>query len=147
MRLADSAIVGPGRLPTMSAPRVMFVCTHNSARSQLAAALWRQRSDVPAASAGTHPAGRVHPGAVAAARRRGIPMRGSRPAHLAGVAHDADLVVAVCDSAHEELLRTTPRLHWSVTDPAEVGTDAAFDRAIDELTDRIDRIAPHVRPA
>lgn len=43
------------------APRVVFVCTHNSARSPLAAALWARHSRVPAASAGTHPAARVHP--------------------------------------------------------------------------------------
>ncbi|MGA8245354.1 MAG: ArsR family transcriptional regulator, partial [Nocardioides sp.] len=46
----------------LTAPRVVFVCTANSARSQLAAALWNHASDVPATSAGTHPAGSVAPG-------------------------------------------------------------------------------------
>ncbi|MEL6894350.1 MAG: helix-turn-helix domain-containing protein, partial [Actinomycetota bacterium] len=51
---------------------VVFVCSHNSARSQLAAALWSARTGEPATSAGTHPAERVHPGAIAAARRIGL---------------------------------------------------------------------------
>ena len=48
--------------------RVVFVCTHNSARSQLAVALWNDTSAIPATSAGTHPAAAVHPGAIAAYR-------------------------------------------------------------------------------
>ena len=50
--------------PVRAVSRVVFVCTHNSARSQLATALWAQRSMVPVASAGTRPAARVHPRAV-----------------------------------------------------------------------------------
>src|SRR5215218_2002621 len=49
----------PGR--RQRAGRALFVCTHNSARSQLAAALWTQLTHEPADSAGTHPAARVHP--------------------------------------------------------------------------------------
>src|ERR1700760_2267945 len=65
----------PGALDALAPPaaraalRVLFVCTANSARSHLAAALWRRASDVPAASAGTHPAARIEPGALAAAQR------------------------------------------------------------------------------
>ena len=50
--------------------RVLFVCTTNSARSQLAAGLWTATTGAPAVSAGTHPADRVHPAALAAARPR-----------------------------------------------------------------------------
>lgn len=147
LRLVRGSLDRLGPAPARTAPRVVFVCTHNSARSQLAAALWRQRSTVPAASAGTHPADRIHPGAVAATRRQGIPLRGTRPVHLDQVAQPADLIVAVCDNAHEELPRGTPRLHWSVPDPVRVGTDDAFDNAIADLTERIDGIAPHIRSA
>ena len=73
LRLDDPlvrATVGRRRFP--SARRVVFVCTHNSARSQLAAAAWGRVSAVPVASAGTHPAARVHPQAVAAGRRHGL---------------------------------------------------------------------------
>ncbi len=144
VRLHMSALDQLQSVPTRPAPRVVFVCTHNSARSQLAAALWRRRSEVPTTSAGTHPAERVHPGALAAARRHGIALRGARPVRFEAVASAGDLVVAVCDNAHEELPNSTPRLHWSVPDPARSGTDAAFDEAMAQLTDRIDRIAPHV---
>lgn len=147
LRLSVGALQQLGPVPARTAPRVVFVCTHNSARSQLAAALWRRRSQVPAASAGTHPAERVHAGAVAAARRHGISLRRARPMHVDQVALDGDLVIAVCDNAHEELARSTPRLHWSVPDPARAGSDDAFDRAVTELTERIDRIAPHIHPA
>jgi len=67
--------------PIATTPRVVFVCTANSARSQLAVALWQRASQVPAASAGTHPAARIHPGAVAAAARHGC---GSRRCRRAG---------------------------------------------------------------
>ncbi|GAA0808903.1 arsenate reductase/protein-tyrosine-phosphatase family protein [Spirilliplanes yamanashiensis] len=132
----------PPRLP--DAPRVVFVCTHNSARSQLAAALWADRTHRPAASAGTHPAPRVHPQAVAVARRHGLRLDPAGTAHVADVVGDGDLVVAVCDSAHEDLTggAVRPRLHWSVRDPVRAGTDAAFEAAYDDLAGRIDRLAP-----
>jgi protein-tyrosine-phosphatase/DNA-binding HxlR family transcriptional regulator len=147
LRLVRGTLDRVAAVPTRTAPRVVFVCTHNSARSQLATALWRLRSTIPTASAGTHPAERVHPGAITAARRRGLSLPAPRPAHIDAVARDGDLVVAVCDNAHEELPRATARLHWSVPDPVRAGTDNAFDHAIDDLTERIDGIAPHIRPA
>jgi len=140
------------------AVRVVFVCPHNSARSQLAAALWNGSSPVPATSAGTHPAAAVHPGAVAAARRHRVPLTPVAPRHVDDVlGPDAgvdDLVITVCDAAHEELARVSglpdpvaDRLHWSIPDPARSGQDGAFDRVVTELTDRIARVAPAVHPA
>ena len=52
-----------------------------------------------------------------------------------------DLVVAVCDSAHEELGPQLPRLHWSIPDPVRVGTEEAFDAAYTEINDRIRALA------
>jgi protein-tyrosine-phosphatase/DNA-binding HxlR family transcriptional regulator len=130
-----------------NAVRVVFVCTENSARSQLAAALWSSESPVPATSAGTHPARAVHPGAVNVARRRRVPLAASAPRHVDDVLHEDDFVITVCDSAHEELGAGVNRLHWSVPDPARSGEDAAFDRAVDDLTDRVTRLAPAIRPA
>ncbi|MFD0206137.1 MULTISPECIES: arsenate reductase/protein-tyrosine-phosphatase family protein [Saccharothrix] len=129
------------------APRVVFVCSHNSARSQLAAALWKRRSSVPAASAGTRPAQRVHPLAVATARTHGLSLTRARPQRLDDVLRPDDLVVAVCDNAHEELTDDADRLHWSVPDPAAVGTPDAFDAAFHDLSDRVERLVPAVRPA
>jgi protein-tyrosine-phosphatase/DNA-binding HxlR family transcriptional regulator len=127
------------------APRVVFVCTHNSARSQLAAALWARHSAVPVASAGTRPAARVHPRAAVAARSRGVSLSRARTSHVDDVLRGDDLVVAVCDNAHEELGAQAPdRLHWSVPDPARVGTDDAFERALNDIADRVDRLAPAV---
>jgi protein-tyrosine-phosphatase/DNA-binding MarR family transcriptional regulator len=129
----------PGR--TRAARRVLFVCTANTARSHLAAALWRRASDVPAASAGTHPSARIDPRTVATARRHDLPMRRLSPRHLDDIFAEGDLVITVCDLAHEELGRRAD-LHWSIPDPVRVGTDAAFDEAMDSLADRIEDLAP-----
>lgn len=145
LRLRPAALAGLVPTGTVRAPRVVFVCTHNSARSQLAAALWKRHSRVPAASAGTQPATRVHPLAVATGREHGLPLKGTRTAHVDEVLRPDDLVVAVCDSAHEQL--TVERLHWSVPDPAPAGTEDAFDRAFRDLADRVDRLAPAVHPS
>lgn len=129
------------------ATRVLFVCTQNSARSQLAAAIWNRRSDLPATSAGTHPGSGVHPGAVAAARRHMLHLRPHTPRYLGDVLGPGDLVIAVCDNAHEELPVDLPRLHWSVPDPVRTARAEAFDAAVDDLTDRIEHLVPHLKSA
>jgi protein-tyrosine-phosphatase len=142
LRPGSLAVLRPPGLPP--AERVVFVCTHNSARSQLAAALWIDRTDRPAASAGTRPAARVHPEAVAVARRHGLDLDPTGTAHVADVVDEGDLIIAVCDSAHENLSTGAagPRLHWSVPDPVRVGTEAAFEAAYTELAGRVERLAP-----
>jgi protein-tyrosine-phosphatase len=131
--------------PLADAERVVFVCTHNSARSQLAAALWRERVGGPVASAGTKPAARVHPRAIKVAHRHGLALDPTRTAHVTDVVHDGDLVIAVCDNAHEDLTGgVRPQLHWSVPDPIRLDTDDAFEAAYTELAGRIDRLAPAV---
>jgi protein-tyrosine-phosphatase/DNA-binding HxlR family transcriptional regulator len=117
--------------------RALFVCTRNSARSQLAAALWRSLAGAPAESAGTHPADRVHPKAVAAARRAGLDIAGSVPQTIDQVSIIPDIVVTVCDQAHEEMRSDATWLHWSVPDPVIAGTRLGFDHALVELRDRI----------
>ncbi|WP_203831235.1 arsenate reductase/protein-tyrosine-phosphatase family protein [Actinoplanes palleronii] len=143
----------PGVLSSLTAPRldsaerVVFVCTHNSARSQLAAALWRRRIGGDVASAGTIPAQRVHPRAVRVAHDHGLTLDPTGTHHVDDVVHDGDLIIAVCDNAHEDLTGPArPRLHWSVPDPARVDTDEAFQAAFTDLADRIDRIAPALHP-
>lgn len=128
------------------ATRVVFVCTQNSARSQLAVAVWNRLASLPATSAGTHPAAKVHPGAVAAARRRSLAMRPHRPRHLDDVLLRTDLVIAVCDNAHEELPAGLGRIHWSIPDPVRTPGADSFDRALDDLTERIHRLAPALQP-
>jgi len=128
---------------TLTAARVLFVCTGNSARSQLAAALWGETSDVPAVSGGTHPAAFVAPGAAAVAARNGLSLATARPRRIADVSAAGDLVVTVCDAAFEEI-GNVARLHWSIGDPVAVGTQRAYDQAFAEITSRIQQLAPHV---
>ena len=128
--------LAPGR--TMSPDGALFVCTRNSARSQLAAALWRSIAGSPAESAGTHPADRVHPGALAAATRHGLDLADATPRTLRDVGVMPGIVVTVCDRAHEELTPDKHWLHWSIADPVAAGTRRAFDNALAELRDRIE---------
>lgn len=145
VHLVPGAFEGLGPSTSAAARRVLFVCTANSARSQLAAQLWARRSPIPAASAGTRPAAAIAPGAIATALRHGLPLPESAPQRFADVADGTDLVVTVCDSAHEEL--GSDALHWSIPDPVPEGTDAAFDAAYDELALRIDVLAARVTAA
>lgn len=138
----DDLLPRPGGL---AAPRVVFVCTHNSARSVLAEALWRNASDVPSASAGTHPAAAINPQARAAAERHGLTITDAAPRSIDDVLGPDDIVVSVCDAVNEDLgPMVNPRIHWSVPDPAIAGTDAAFDAAVTELRDRVTHLAPRV---
>jgi protein-tyrosine-phosphatase len=146
LRLRPDALAALAPPPLPGVGRVVFVCTHNSARSQLAAALWGRRARVPAASAGTAPAARVHPRALTVARRHGLTLDPTGTAHVGDVVVAGDLVVAVCDNAHEGLADVRPRLHWSVPDPVRADTDGAFEAAYADLADRIDRLAPAVQP-
>lgn len=123
--------------------RVLFVCTANSARSHLAVALWRRASSIPAASAGTHPADQIDPGAIAAAERHALPLRRQRPRMMGDVQQPGDLIVTVCDLAHEELAGADD-LHWSIPDPVRVGSDDAFDIALIELERRVNDLAPRL---
>ena len=139
---ATGAPASPRRRRTHA--HALFVCTHNSARSQIAAALWTVRTGERASSAGTRPADRVHPGAVAAAARAGLDLSGARPRALEAADLDADLVVTVCDLAREALDTPDGWLHWSMPDPAEAGTRRSFDDTVVRLDQRIAALAPVV---
>jgi protein-tyrosine-phosphatase/DNA-binding transcriptional ArsR family regulator len=117
---------------------VAFVCSHNSARSQLAEAYWRSRSALPVTSAGTHPAAAVHPLAVAVGRRHGLDLSAARPKLVDQTLTGNELVVSVCDQAHESIGETD--LHWSIPDPAARGDQDAFEAAFVALTTRIDQL-------
>ena len=143
VHLVPAALDGLTGTHVQTVPRVLFVCTANSARSHLATALWRRFSDVPAVSAGTHPAERIAPGAVEAAKRHDLELPLIRPHHVSEVRAAGDLVVTVCDRAHEELDFPVD-VHWSVPDPVLAGTPEAFDEALDELGRRVGDLAPHL---
>jgi protein-tyrosine-phosphatase/DNA-binding transcriptional ArsR family regulator len=126
---------------------VLFLCTGNSARSQMAEALCERLSGgtVRAASAGSHPKP-LHPAAVRVMRERGIDIAAYRPKHLSRFAGARfDRVISLCDRVREvcpEFPGEPELIHWSVPDPARAaGGDAevlvAFERTAAELATRI----------
>lgn len=137
VHLLPEAQVGLAPVASPVVGDAVFVCTHNSARSQLAAALWREATGCTARSAGTHPAERVHAKAVAAGRKAGIDLTDATPQPIDEIGDLPPLVVTVCDRAHEELDPPPEWLHWSVLDPVPVGTAVAFDATVTELRHRI----------
>lgn len=145
VRLGAHGPIDPAPGRTIAAPRVVFVCTANSARSQLAQALWGAASPVPALSAGTHPADRVAAAAVEVAARHDLDLSRAVPRLVDDRITASDLIITVCDRAHEEYPANA--LHWSVPDPVRVGTRQAFDAAFTELESRVSRLAPLVRLA
>ena len=134
---------GPGSVRA----RVLFLCTGNSARSQMAEALAERLSGgvVRAASAGSHPKP-LHPNAVRVMRERGIDLAGRRSKHLSEfTGRRFDYVISLCDRVREicpEFPGNPQAVHWSVRDPArEPGTDEetlpAFERTVAELEMRL----------
>ena len=129
----------------MSKAKVLFLCTGNSCRSQLAEALVNARMGErwEAVSAGTQPAGYVHPKALAALAEVGIQHQGrSKLAdEFRGVAFD--LVVTVCDAAAEDCplwLGQGRRVHHSFPDPAKaIGTEEEIMQAFRTVRDAIDQ--------
>jgi len=128
--------------------RIMFVCTGNSARSQMAEGFLRHLSHgrVDAYSAGMTPAG-LNPHAVAVMRERGIDIAGqrSKPFDL-DLAREMDVVITVCGHANEVCPVLPPevqRLHWPLEDPASATGDAAAVRQ--KFQEVRDRIEPLVR--
>lgn len=168
--LADTAVAlhpalrsaGPGNPPSRSRgrrrrPRVLFLCTGNSARSQIAEALTEEfgAGAIEACSAGSHPKP-LHPNAVRVMRARGIDIEGRRSKHLSEfVGRRLDHVVTLCDRVREvcpEFPGHPELIHWSIPDPAREGTtDAesypAFERTADELAARIPNLITRIEYA
>ena len=132
--------------------RVLFLCTHNSARSQMAEAILRDlgRGGVETASAGSDPRD-VHPRAIQTLSELGIDARDLRPKHLSAYADQQfDYVITLCDIVREvcpSFPGDPENLHWSLPDPAAVagsppGVEAAFRRTAEELTTRARYLLP-----
>ena len=131
-------------------PRVLFLCTGNSARSQMAAALLEHRSAqaVQARSAGSHPKP-LHPNAVRVMAERAIDISGNTTKHLRRYTRShLDYVVTLCDKVREicpEFPAKPATTHWSMSDPAAEGsTDEesypAFERTAKELETRVGQL-------
>ena len=138
----------PGRGPPTPSrrrrPTVLFLCTGNSARSQMAEALLEHRSGgvVRARSAGSDPKP-LHPNAVRVMRERGIDIAGRKTKHLDHFARSRfDRVITLCDKVREvcpEFPDAPRTAHWSMPDPSvEPDSYPAFVRLADELENRID---------
>jgi ArsR family transcriptional regulator, arsenate/arsenite/antimonite-responsive transcriptional repressor / arsenate reductase (thioredoxin) len=127
--------------------RVLFLCTGNSARSQMAEALAQRMSGgaIAAASAGSHPKP-LHPDAVRVMRERGIDISARRSKHVSELADRRfDYAITLCDRVREvcpEFPGGPVTMHWSVPDPARAdaageGTLPAFERTAAELCARV----------
>src|SRR3954447_3942795 len=118
---------------------VLFLCTGNSSRSQMAEALSAARG-LNAVSAGSHPKP-LHPLAVRVMRGRGIDISERRPKHLSEFAgRRFDYVISLCDRVREvcpEFPGAPEAIHWSIPDPARENTVPAFERTAAELETRI----------
>jgi arsenate reductase len=133
----DAALVRVrgGKVIVVPKKRVLFVCTGNSCRSQMAEGLLRHLGGdrFEAASAGTHPAG-LNPGAVEAMKEIGIDISCQRSKSVDEfVGQPFDWVVTVCDSAREScpvFPGAMARLHWSFEDPAAATGSAQERRAV-----------------
>lgn len=130
--------------------RILFLCTGNSARSQMAEGLARHRlgKQHEIHSAGTSPAG-VNPLAIQVLAERGVDIRGQRSKGLDEVPGSADLLITLCSNA-AETCPTYPGAravqHWDLPDPAAARGGAEdirneFRRIRDEIDKRLQRLA------
>lgn len=138
-------------------PRVLFLCTGNSARSQIAEALLEARSGhtVEARSAGSHPKA-LHPNAIRVLAERDLDIADRQTKHLRRFARSHfDHVITLCDKVREvcpEFPKHPQLAHWSMPDPSSAGdsddeTYPAFGRTADELEDRIGFLLPQLTTA
>jgi protein-tyrosine-phosphatase/DNA-binding HxlR family transcriptional regulator len=136
----------PASPPLAQLPEnILFVCTHNSARSQFAAALWEQATGRPAESAGSEPAKTVNPKAVRIAGEFGIDLSSAEPRGYDSLSGTLDLVVSVCDRAREfGVPAAREQVHWSVPDPVARGTIAAFRDSFRQIARRVDHLTARV---
>ena len=127
--------------------KIMFLCTGNSCRSQMAEGLARElgKGKITAYSAGLNPHG-VNPKAIAVMKEIGIDISSQQSKSIdPELLQQMDIIITLCDNAAESCPLTPPnikRLHWSLKDPAKaIGTEEEimneFRRVRDEITERI----------
>ena len=125
---------------------ILFLCTHNRCRSILCEVIANSFAEgvFRASSAGSEPAGAVHPMTLQQLERRGYPTLGVRSKSMEELCGDLpDLMVTVCDSAAAEACPVgfsgVPRLHWPLKDPSRLTDPAAQAAAFDEAIERIEQ--------
>ncbi len=128
-------------MSTTNKIRVLFLCTHNQARSQMAEGLLRQAGGdrYEVYSAGSIPALAIHPMAIEAMSNMGIDISQQKPKHLNEFLDQSfDYIITVCDRIKDtcpDFPGDPERIHWSFPDPVE------FDGPIEEWEDRFSQIA------
>lgn len=139
--------------------RVLFLCTGNSCRSQMAEGLLRQLAGdrFESLSAGANPAGYVHPRAIRAMHELGVDISSQQSKHIRDFlppqGTPPDLIISVCSSAEKEcplFPGDVERWHWPFDDPAHAtGTDpevdSEFRRVRDEIRQRLQDELIHVQ--
>ncbi len=136
--------------------RILILCTGNSARSQISEGLFRQigGKEFDIHSAGTHPAGMVHPLAIATMKERGIDISRQWSKSMDQYQGEKfDYVITVCDEAYREcpfFPGATHQLHWSTPDPSFVGNTEeerreAFRETIATLETRVRELVSQIK--
>lgn len=129
--------------------RVLFLCTGNSARSQMSEALLKKLGgmEYEVHSAGTHPGLEVNPFAIEVLKERGVSTEGLHPKKLDQFRdQEFDLVVTVCDNAKQEcptFLGAKNIDHWSLEDPAAF--EGTYDETLIKFQETRDEIERRIR--
>ena len=132
--------------------KLLYLCTHNACRSILCEVITRDLAgdQIEAASAGSHPAGKVHPQTLIHLEKRGYPTANLQSKGFAEVAgFTPDVLITVCDQAAQEpcpvWLGSTVKAHWGLPDPTRSSSSAAtmettFDAVTTTIVERIQRL-------
>lgn len=132
--------------------KILYICTHNRCRSILSEAITNQLAGelITARSAGSHPAGEVHPLSLRFLTEAGFTTVGLQSQSWDDFADFMpDVVITVCDAAANEScpvwFGNTVRVHWGLADPSKIVGDeqtikTAFDACIAEITERVKQL-------
>ncbi|MDB2384741.1 arsenate reductase ArsC [Endozoicomonas sp.] len=132
--------------------KLLFLCTHNACRSILAEAIGKKLSGgrITVKSAGSAPAGRVHPLTLEQLKKKGFPIEGLSSQSWDELdSYQPDIVITVCDSAAGEScplwMNKAVKLHWGLMDPTHLSDDnmsvsEAFETVMATLEDRMNQL-------
>lgn len=139
--------ISPVKVPT----DVLFVCTENMARSQLAGAVWKSATGGRVSCSGTHPANKIHPLTFSTAAKNKVILLNDLPQSMPKRIPTHTTVITVCDEAFDQLGPEVVDMHWSIPDPVSIGTAVQFQRTFGELVRRIQpyvqaHLQPHLQP-
>jgi ArsR family transcriptional regulator, arsenate/arsenite/antimonite-responsive transcriptional repressor / arsenate reductase (thioredoxin) len=141
-RQLHPALSGALAATILPIPRVLFLCTHNSARSQMAEGLLRHLSQgkVEVASAGSQPT-RLHPDAIRIMDQHGVDIRSQQAKHISDLGDQSfDVVITVCDEAREvcpAFRSARQQIHWGFPDPTRITDPLERQRQFEQIVRRL----------